>query len=92
MTTGAKIACHDNSTRGLDASTALEYTRALRIATDVTDLSTILSIYQCGEQIYTLFDKVCVIYEGHMVYFGPMGEAVEYFLEMGYEYAFLPPP
>jgi ATP-binding cassette subfamily G (WHITE) protein 2 (SNQ2) len=44
MTTGAKIACHDNSTRGLDASTALEYTRALRIATDVTNLTTILSI------------------------------------------------
>lgn len=78
MTTGCKVACHDNSTRGLDASTALEYTRALRIATDVLSLTTILSIYQCGEQIYTCFDKVCVLYDGEMVYFGPMEEAVEY--------------
>lgn len=30
MSAGAKLACHDNSTRGLDASTALEYARALR--------------------------------------------------------------
>ncbi|KAM0754754.1 putative SNQ2-ABC transporter [Meredithblackwellia eburnea MCA 4105] len=85
MTTGSKIGCHDNSTRGLDASTALEYTRALRIATDVNHLTTILSLYQAGEQIYNLFDKVCVIYEGRMAYFGPMGLAVNYFREMGYE-------
>lgn len=40
---------------------------------------------QCGEQIYQLFDKVCVLYSGRMVYFGPMGEAVEHFIQMGYE-------
>ncbi|GAA5967234.1 hypothetical protein JCM3765_001744 [Sporobolomyces pararoseus] len=85
LTTGCKIGCHDNSTRGLDASTALEYTRALRIATDVANLTTILSIYQAGEQLFQLFDKVSVIYDGRMVYFGPMGEAVEYFKNMGYE-------
>jgi len=85
MTTGAKIACHDNSTRGLDASTALEYTKALRIATDIANLTTILSIYQCGEHIYEHFDKVCLIYAGHMVYFGPRDQAVDYFIEMGYK-------
>lgn len=85
MTTNAKVACHDNSTRGLDSSTALEYTRALRIATDIQELTTILSIYQCGENIYQLFDKVCVIYQGKQVFFGPMNEAVDYFIEMGYE-------
>ncbi|BGP40430.1 ATP-binding cassette transporter snq2 [Rhodotorula kratochvilovae] len=85
MTTGCKIGCHDNSTRGLDASTAVEYCRALRIATDLGSLTTVLSIYQAGEQLYELFDKVCVIYAGQQVYFGPMGEAVEYFRDMGYE-------
>lgn len=85
MTTGCKIGCHDNSTRGLDSSTALEYVRALRIATDIQQLTTVLSIYQAGEQLFTLFDKVCVIYEGQQVYYGPMGSAVAYFIEMGYE-------
>ncbi|KAF4618528.1 hypothetical protein D9613_009700 [Agrocybe pediades] len=75
----------DNSTRGLDASTALEFVRALRIATDTFDTTTIVSIYQAGESLYEYFDKVCVIYEGRMAYFGPADQAKQYFLDMGYE-------
>ncbi|KAI0943006.1 hypothetical protein AcW1_002753 [Taiwanofungus camphoratus] len=75
----------DNSTRGLDASTALEFVQALRLATDICRLSTIVSIYQAGESLYELFDKVCVIYEGRMAYFGPADRARQYFIDMGYE-------
>jgi len=74
----------DSSTRGLDASTALEFVQALRIATDTMRLSTIVSIYQAGESLYQHFDKVCVIYEGRMAYFGPADKAKDYFLDMGY--------
>jgi ATP-binding cassette, subfamily G (WHITE), member 2, SNQ2 len=74
-----------SSTRGLDASTALEFVRALRIATDVGRLSTIVSIYQASESLYRLFDKVCVIYEGKMAYYGPADQARQYFIDMGYE-------
>ncbi|KAG5650930.1 hypothetical protein H0H81_010505 [Sphagnurus paluster] len=76
---------YPSSTRGLDASTALEYVRALRIATDTFDVTTIVSIYQAGESLYRLFDKVCLIYEGKMAYFGPADQAKQYFLDMGYE-------
>lgn len=31
MITGAAVASHDNSTRGLDASTALDYTKSIRM-------------------------------------------------------------
>jgi ATP-binding cassette subfamily G (WHITE) protein 2 (SNQ2) len=74
-----------SSTRGLDASTALEFVRALRIANNVFRTSTIVSIYQAGESLYELFDKVCVIYEGKMAYFGRADQARRYFVEMGYE-------
>src|SRR4051794_8924165 len=74
-----------SSTRGLDASTALEFVRALRIATDVKKVATMVSIYQAGESVYELFDKVCVIYEGRQVYFGPASDAKQYFIDMGYE-------
>lgn len=74
-----------SSTRGLDSSTALEYVRALRIATDIIRHTTIVSIYQAGEKLYEVFDKVCLIYEGRMVYFGPADQAREYFIDMGYE-------
>lgn len=78
------LGCWDNSTRGLDASTALEFVRALRIATDLAQLTTIVSIYQAGEGLYELFDKVCVIGEGQMYYFGKACEARGYFEALGY--------
>ncbi|KAG1743692.1 ABC-2 type transporter-domain-containing protein [Suillus paluster] len=79
------IGAWDNSTRGLDSSTALEFVQALRLSTDIAHLTTIVSIYQAGEQLYELFDKVCVIAEGRMAYFGPAKAARQYFIDMGYE-------
>lgn len=73
-----------SSTRGLDSSTALEFVRALRIATDLVGTSTIVSIYQAGESLFEIFDKVCVIYEGKMAYYGPASLARQYFIDMGY--------
>ncbi|CAE6452528.1 unnamed protein product [Rhizoctonia solani] len=81
----ARIGCWDNSTRGLDSSTALEFVRALRIATDVGNTTTIVTIYQAAESLYRLFDKVCVIYEGRQIYFGPADMARQYFIDMGWE-------
>ena len=74
-----------SSTRGLDSSTALEFIRALRVATDTGKVTTVVSIYQAGEQLFNLFDKVCLIYEGKMAYFGPAKDAKRYFMDMGYE-------
>lgn len=80
-----RISAWDNPTRGLDASTALELICALRLATDLSKCTTIASIYQAGQQLYDLFDKVCVINEGKMAYFGPAKDAKQYFIDMGYE-------
>ncbi|TFK38290.1 pleiotropic drug resistance ABC transporter, partial [Crucibulum laeve] len=85
LATRACIGAWDNSTRGLDASTALEFVRALRIATDTFKHATIVSIYQAGESLYEHFDKVCLIHEGRMAYFGSADLARQYFIDMGYE-------
>ncbi|CCM03954.1 uncharacterized protein FIBRA_06107 [Fibroporia radiculosa] len=85
LATRGLLNCWDNSTRGLDSSTALEFIRALRTITNITRLTTIVSIYQAGEPLYELFDKVCIIYEGRMAYFGPANRARQYFIDMGYE-------
>jgi len=42
-----------------------------------------VSIYQAGESLFELFDKVCVIYEGKMAYYGRASEARQYFIDMG---------
>ncbi|KAI9428628.1 pleiotropic drug resistance ABC transporter [Lactarius indigo] len=85
LTLRSRITAWDNSTRGLDASTALEFVRALRIATDVAHISNIVSIYQAAESLYRNFDKVCVIYDGRMVYFGRVDQARQYFIDLGFE-------
>ncbi|KAF8598979.1 pleiotropic drug resistance ABC transporter [Ceratobasidium sp. AG-I] len=85
MATRVRIGCWDNSTRGLDSSTALEFVRALRIATDVGRATTIVTIYQAAESLYHLFDKVCVLYSGKQIYFGPADSARQYFIDMGWE-------
>ena len=84
MLAGGPIACWDNSTRGLDAATALEFTRSLRIASDLGGMVNAVAIYQASQAIYDLFDKAIVLYEGRLIYFGPTGEAKAYFEEMGW--------
>ncbi|KAK5652623.1 hypothetical protein OQA88_10216 [Cercophora sp. LCS_1] len=84
LATKSTVACWDNSTRGLDASTALDYAKSLRIMTDVSDRTTITTLYQAGEGIYELMDKVLVIDEGRMLYQGPADEARKYFEDLGF--------
>jgi ATP-binding cassette subfamily G (WHITE) protein 2 (SNQ2) len=45
MATRARVQCWDNSTRGLDASTALDFTKSLRVMTDVLGQTTFVSLY-----------------------------------------------
>lgn len=78
MATRAVVQSWDNSTRGLDASTALDYAKSLRILADITKSAVFTSLYQAGEGIYDVADKVLVIDEGRQVYFGPAKEARAY--------------
>ncbi|TIB86116.1 ABC multidrug transporter [Wallemia mellicola] len=84
LATRASVMCWDNSTRGLDASTAVDYVRSLRIITDVTGGTSIATLYQAGEGIYELFDKVCLIDDGRCIFFGPANEACAYFESLGF--------
>ncbi|OTB09671.1 hypothetical protein M426DRAFT_50610 [Hypoxylon sp. CI-4A] len=88
MITNACILSWDNSTRGLDASTALDFVKSLRIQTDLYKTSTFVSLYQASENICKQFDKILVIDAGKQVYFGPTSEARGYFEGLG----FLPRP
>ena len=84
LATKSTVVCWDNSTRGLDASTALDYANSLRIMTDVSNRTTLVTLYQAGEQIYELMDKVIVIDDGRMVFQGPVNEAKQYFIDLGF--------
>lgn len=84
MITKASVQAWDNSTKGLDASTALEYVQSLRSLTNMANISTSVALYQAGESLYGLFDKVILIHEGRCCYFGPADKAADYFKNLGF--------
>ncbi|KFA71533.1 hypothetical protein S40288_06824 [Stachybotrys chartarum IBT 40288] len=84
MATRASVYCWDNSTRGLDASTALEWIKAIRAMTDILGLTTIVTLYQAGNSIYEHFDKVLVLDEGKQIFYGPQKEAVPFMEGLGF--------
>ncbi|KAJ5677168.1 uncharacterized protein N7477_002801, partial [Penicillium maclennaniae] len=69
---GAPVGAWDNSTRGLDSASALDACHSV-------------AIYQASQAIYDVFNKVIVLYEGWEIFFGPVGEAKGYFVDMGWK-------
>lgn len=85
LATDSFVNCWDGSTRGLDAASALDYIRSLRIMTDTTDRATLVSLYQVSDAMYELMDKLMLIDEGRMLYQGPTSDAEGYFNALGYK-------
>ncbi|KAI9876194.1 MAG: hypothetical protein M1830_007061 [Pleopsidium flavum] len=84
LATKSTVVCWDNSTRGLDASTALDYANSLRVMTDISNRTTLVTLYQAGEGIYELMDKVLLIDEGRMIFQGAARDAKQYFVDLGF--------
>lgn len=82
------VACWDNSTLGLDAGSAADFVKCLRILTDTYKTTTFAALYQAADSLYESFDKVLVLEDGHQCFFGPVSAAKEYFRQL--EFSFLP--
>lgn len=85
MITRASVQGWDNSSKGLDASTAVEYVKSIRAMTNMAETSTAVSLYQAGETLYDLVDKVLLIDHGRCLYFGRAEDAKQYFLDLGFD-------
>jgi ABC-type multidrug transport system ATPase subunit len=83
---GSSLQSFDNSTRGLDSSTALDFAKALRAFTDIGNKTTIATLYQAGEELYSQFDKVILLDKGHQVFFGSTSQARSYFEDLGFNH------
>lgn len=82
---GSQFQCWDNSTRGLDSATAMEFVRSLRNSSDIFGVTSAVALYQASEDIYDCFDRVTVLYDGVQIYYGPVADARKYFIDMGWE-------
>ena len=80
-----RIGVWDNSTRGLDAASALKFVRALRHSSDMGGSCHAVAAYQASQSMYDAFDNVIVLYAGYEIYFGPTADAVAYFEDMGWQ-------
>ncbi|KIW94662.1 uncharacterized protein Z519_04639 [Cladophialophora bantiana CBS 173.52] len=80
----SQIQCWDNSTRGLDSATALQFIKTLRLSTEVAGTTTLVAIYQASQAVYDVFDKVVLLYEGRQIYFGNTEDAKRYFVDLGF--------
>lgn len=85
LATNGSVYCYDNSTRGLDSSTALKFTKALQTWTRITKMTCFMTAYQASENIFNLFDQVLILYSGREVYMGSRAGAVQYFIDLGFE-------
>ncbi|CAG1980250.1 unnamed protein product [Fusarium graminearum] len=80
----AAISAWDNSTKGLDAESALQFVSRLRTLSDLTQSSNAAAIYQSSQAIFDLFDKILVLYKGRQIFFGSTSSAPAYFERMGW--------
>jgi ATP-binding cassette subfamily G (WHITE) protein 2 (SNQ2) len=78
------VTCWDNPTKGLDSSTSLDFARALRVATDLTNNVSISALYQPGDSLAETYDKVLLLHEGRQIYFGNIHAAKSFFESMGF--------
>jgi len=62
----------------------LKYAKLIRTRCDIEHNTAVISLYQAGNGIYDQFDKVTVIAEGRLLYYGPRKEARKYFEDLGF--------
>ena len=81
---GSLLQCWDNSTRGLDSASALQFVQTLRQTSTKSGSVAIVTLYQASQEIYGTFDKVALLYEGRQIYFGTTAGAKQFFVSLGF--------
>lgn len=61
MALAAPLAAWDNSTRDLDAATALKSVRSLRLAADIDESGPAVAAYQTSQAMYDLINRAVVL-------------------------------
>ncbi|KAL2010265.1 hypothetical protein VTN00DRAFT_6072 [Thermoascus crustaceus] len=65
-------------------SMSLEFARALRVATNLAGNVIVTKLYQPGDSLVEIYDKVTLLYAGHQIWFGHPNDARRFFQDMGF--------
>lgn len=74
----------DEPTSSLDSCTALSLIKLLKEYAIKEQKTIIISIHQPSSQIFYLFDKLLLLSQGEMTYFGPIQQVLPYFQHFNY--------
>lgn len=83
MVTNPSILFLDEPTSGLDTFTAFNVCDILRNLSR-TGRTVIATIHQPSSEIFHLFDDLCLLAEGQVMYWGPVAGVVQYFASLNY--------
>lgn len=78
----------DEPTTGLDSSIAYEVMAAVRNLAN-QNRTVICTIHQPSPMTYFLFDKLLLLAEGRVIYFGPARDVVNYFATSPYQFKYV---
>lgn len=56
----------------------------MRVATDLTNNVSVSALYQPGDSLAGIYDKVSLLNQGHQIFFGELLTAKKYFEDMGF--------
>ncbi|CAB4444822.1 unnamed protein product [Rhizophagus irregularis] len=85
LLTDPSVILLDEPTSGLDSSLALELTKILKEFAVKQRKTIIMVIHQPSSQVFESFDKLMLMADGHMVYFGERAGVVDYLADQGYK-------
>lgn len=83
LVTGPKILFLDEPTSGLDSTASREVMSYMRQVARELNLIVIASIHQPSSQTFQLFDKLALLSQGRLCYFGAIDDVSSYFAGIG---------
>lgn len=76
----------DEPTSGLDSYSAFSLVKTLTEYAREKGKTVAATIHQPSSDIFYLFDDLMLLSEGEVVYYGPVGEVIDYFSRLGFEF------
>jgi ABC-type multidrug transport system ATPase subunit len=83
MVTSPGILFLDEPTSGLDTFSASNVVEILKNLA-ISGKTVVSTIHQPSSDIFHMFDDLCLLAEGKIVYLGPVSKVVHYFTKLGY--------
>jgi ABC-type multidrug transport system ATPase subunit len=78
----------DEISTGLDSSTTFQIVNCTRNFVHLMEGTVLMALLQPAPETFELFDDICLLAEGHIVYLGPREDILEFFEIVGFK---LPP-